>query len=95
MIDVAVESDRAVHHARRAVELGSEDAVALAVSGFTLAYVGEQLDFGADCIARGLSLNGNFALGWHLSGWVNLYLAIIVSLSNTLRGRSALAHAIR
>ena len=29
---------------------------------------------GADCIARGLSLNGNLALGWHFSGWVNVYL---------------------
>ena len=75
MIDFAAESDRAVRHARRAVELGREDAVALAIGGFTLAYVGEQLDFGADCIARGLSLNDNFALGWHLSGWVNIYLA--------------------
>jgi tetratricopeptide (TPR) repeat protein len=74
MIDIVVESDRAVHHARRAVELGSEDAAALAIGGFTLAYVGKQLDIGADCIARGLSLNDNFALGWHLSGWVNLYL---------------------
>jgi adenylate cyclase len=63
MIDFAAESDRAVRHARRAVELGREDAVALAIGGFTLAYVGEQLDFGADCIARGLSLNDNFALG--------------------------------
>jgi tetratricopeptide (TPR) repeat protein len=74
MIDVAGESAAAVHHARRAIELGREDAVALAEGGFTLAYIAEELEVGADCIARSLSMNSNLALGWHLSGWVNIYL---------------------
>ncbi|MBR0797986.1 adenylate/guanylate cyclase domain-containing protein [Bradyrhizobium jicamae] len=74
MVDVSKETAVAVHHARRAIELGREDGLALVSGGFTLAYVANDLDLGSDCIARGLSLNPNLSWGWQFSGWVNIYL---------------------
>ena len=74
MTDVMAESAEAVRLARRAVELGSMDDLSLCMGGFVLAYVGGELDFAAECIGRGLSLNPNLALGWNFSGWVHMYL---------------------
>ncbi len=74
MTDVMAESAEAVRLARRAVELGPMDDLSLCMGGFVLAYVGGELDFAAECIGRGLSLNPNLALGWNFSSWVNMYL---------------------
>ena len=74
MVDVSQESAEAVRLARRAIELGQEDDVALCMGGFILAFIAGELDLAAECISRGLSLNNNLALGWHFSGWVRLYL---------------------
>jgi adenylate cyclase len=74
MADVAGESAEAVRLARRAVELGSMDDLALCMGGFVLAYIGSELDLAVDCIERGLSLNSNLALGWNFSSWVHMYL---------------------
>jgi adenylate cyclase len=60
--------------ARRAVALGRDDAAALAVSGFALAYVVGDLDDGAAFINRALALNPNLAMAWHFSGWARLWL---------------------
>ena len=59
--------------ARRASRLAKEDPVALYTGGFALAHVG-YLDAGAALIDRALMLDPNLAAGWHLSGWVNIYL---------------------
>lgn len=75
MTDVEAESAEATRLSRRAIELASDDDPwSLAVAGFNLAYVAEELEVGADLIERGLVLNQNFALGWHFSGWVKIYL---------------------
>ena len=48
--------------ARRAVELGSDDVVALAGGGYALVFVVRDLDAGAAAIDRALALNPNHAL---------------------------------
>jgi TolB-like protein len=60
--------------ARRAIELGTDDAVALARGGHALAYVVGDLDGGAALIDRALVLNPNLAMAWYASGWVRDYL---------------------
>ncbi len=59
--------------ARRAVELGKDDAVALTFGGFSLAYVVGDLDDGVATIDRALVLNPNLATAWSYSGWLRTY----------------------
>jgi tetratricopeptide (TPR) repeat protein len=68
------ETSEAGRLARRAVELGKEDAVALSTGGFALAYVVGDLDDGVAFIDRALVLNPNLAAAWAFSGWVRIYL---------------------
>ena len=56
--------------AQRAVELGKDDAIALAASGWALAYVVRDLEAGAGLIDRALVLNSNLAEAWFYGGWV-------------------------
>jgi TolB-like protein/class 3 adenylate cyclase len=60
--------------ARRAVELGKDDALALAASGFALAHVVRDLGVGAALIDRALMLNSNSAEAWFYGGWVKNFL---------------------
>jgi TolB-like protein/class 3 adenylate cyclase/tetratricopeptide (TPR) repeat protein len=60
--------------ARRAVELGKDDAVAIAAGGWAFAYVARDLDTGAALIDRALVLNSNLAQAWSFSGWVKLWM---------------------
>jgi adenylate cyclase len=60
--------------ARRAVELGKDDAFALCWAGYSLAYVVRDLDDGAAFIDRALALNPNLARAWNHSGWVRIWL---------------------
>jgi TolB-like protein len=60
--------------ARRAVELGKEDALALATAGIALAYVVGDLDDGAAFIDQALALNPNLAWAWLFSGFVKTWL---------------------
>jgi tetratricopeptide (TPR) repeat protein len=60
--------------ARRAVQLGNDDAVALCFGGWALARVVGDLDTGAVLIARALVLNPNLAAAWYCSGWVKVFL---------------------
>jgi adenylate cyclase len=60
--------------ARRAVELGKDDAIAIAAGGWALAYVARDLDTGGALIDRALLLNSNFAEAWSFGGWVKLWL---------------------
>jgi TolB-like protein/class 3 adenylate cyclase len=73
MTDRVKETSEAAHVARRAAEVGRDDAVALARGGFALAYVVHELDEGVALIDRALLLNANLAEVWHFSGWVRVY----------------------
>ena len=72
--DRVKETSEAARLARRAVELGKEDAVALSTGAFALAYVVGDLDDGAAFIDRALALNPNLAAAWKISGWVRIFL---------------------
>jgi tetratricopeptide (TPR) repeat protein len=60
--------------AQLAVELGKDDAFALAASGYALAYVVRDLGLGAALVDRALVLNSNMAEAWYWGGWVKLFL---------------------
>ena len=60
--------------ARRAVELGHDDAIPLYTGGFTIAHVLGDLDWGDALIDAALALDPNSAGGWYYGGWVKLML---------------------
>jgi TolB-like protein len=60
--------------ARLAVKLGKDDAIALAYSGWALAYVARDLGIGAGLIDRALVLNSNLAEAWVCGGWLKNWL---------------------
>jgi TolB-like protein/class 3 adenylate cyclase/tetratricopeptide (TPR) repeat protein len=60
--------------ARRAIEIGKDDPVALCWGGFALAHTVGDLDQGSSSLDRALVLNPNLATAWHWSGWVCTYL---------------------
>jgi TolB-like protein/tetratricopeptide (TPR) repeat protein len=73
VIDGAQETSEGARLARRAVELGKDDAVALSRGGHALAWFVRDFDNGAAFIDRALVLNPNLAAAWNLSGWVRAY----------------------
>jgi len=68
------ETAEATRLARAAVDLGVDDAVALCMGGYALAFVAHELDAGAALIDRALVLNPNLAWAWHSSGWLRAFL---------------------
>ena len=72
--DTANEIAEVTRLAQRAVELGKDDAIALAASGWALAYVVRDLGVGAALIDRALVLNSNLAEAWFFGGWVKNWL---------------------
>jgi tetratricopeptide (TPR) repeat protein len=74
MTDPAREIAEAERLARRAGELGKDDAVALASAGIALAYVVGDLDSGAAFTDRAIELNPNFAWAWLFGGVVRVWL---------------------
>jgi adenylate cyclase len=60
--------------AQRAVELGKDDAIALALSGWGLAYVARDLGVAAGLIDRAIMLNSNLAGAWYCGGWMKNWL---------------------
>ena len=72
MVDRAQEILEAERVARRAVELGKDDALALSTAGIAIGFVLGDLDEGVALIERALSLNPNLAWGWLSSGWVKV-----------------------
>jgi tetratricopeptide (TPR) repeat protein len=58
--------------ARRAVDLGKNDAVALCTAGFALADVADEIEDGDAFINRALVLNPNYAVAWLFSGWTKI-----------------------
>jgi TolB-like protein len=75
--------------ARRAIELGEDDAVALAWGGWALAFVVHELDEAASSIDRAIVLNPNLAFAWNVGGSVSIYLG------KPDVGIAHLAHAMR
>jgi TolB-like protein/class 3 adenylate cyclase len=59
---------------QRAVELGKDDVIALAASGYALAFVVRDLGGGAALIDRALGFNSNLAEAWFWGGWVKNWL---------------------
>ncbi|MBR0697016.1 adenylate/guanylate cyclase domain-containing protein [Bradyrhizobium lablabi] len=59
---------------QRAVELGKDDAIALAAGGNALAFVVRDLGVGAGLVDRALALNSNLAEAWNFGGWVQIWL---------------------
>jgi adenylate cyclase len=60
--------------AQRAVELGKDDAFALAAGGYALVLVVRDLEVGAAVIDRALVLNSNLVEAWDVGGWAKIWL---------------------
>jgi adenylate cyclase len=73
MTDPAAEIAEAARFARRAVELGKDDAEALALGALGLAVIGRALDEAVAFVDQALRLNPNLATAWHISGIVRVY----------------------
>jgi TolB-like protein len=73
MTDRAKEIAEALRLARRAVELGKDDAVALVRGGHALAFFGRDMESGIPLLDRALQLNPNLPVAWYLSGWLRAY----------------------
>ena len=58
--------------ARRAVELGGDDAVALTRGGHALGHLAGDVDGGIALIDRALALNPNLASAWFLGGYLRV-----------------------
>ena len=76
MTDRGQEIAEAVRLARRAVELGKDDAVALSYGGLVLGYVGGEVAAGVMLIDRALMLNPNLATAWNAGGLYEPFLVI-------------------
>jgi TolB-like protein len=72
MTDQRQEVAEATRLARRAVDLGRDEALALSLGGFVLAYVVGDLDDGAAFVDRALGLNPNLAPAWGWSAWMKI-----------------------
>ena len=62
-----------VNLARRAVQVTRDDPGVLVLSGYVLAYFGEDIDAAIKLIDHALILNPSFADGWHFSGMLRLW----------------------
>jgi TolB-like protein len=73
MTDRHQEIDEGARLARRAVELGRDDAVALTRGGHALAHLAGDLDSGIALLDRALFLNPNLASAWFLGGFLRTW----------------------
>ena len=73
MSDRVREFDEGSRLARRAVELGKDDAVALARAGSALTHLAGDLDGGLALLDRAKTLNPNLAAAWFLGGFARLW----------------------
>ena len=73
MIDPKRETAEGARLARRAVELGRDDAVALARGGHALAHFTGDLDGGIALHDRAVMLNPNLAAAWFLGGFLRVW----------------------
>ena len=68
------ETNEAERLARRAADLGRNDAMALTMAGITLGFSVKDVRGGAALTDRALALNPNLAWGWYSDGWLNVWL---------------------
>ena len=73
MSDRARETEEATRLARRAVELGMDDAVALTRAGSALTHFAGDLDGGVALLDRAKMLNPNLAAAWFLGGFARVW----------------------
>jgi TolB-like protein/class 3 adenylate cyclase len=59
---------------QRAVALGKDDAMALSLGAWGLAYFVRDLQSGSALIDRALAMNSNLADAWHYGGWIKNWL---------------------
>jgi TolB-like protein len=71
--DLEREAAEGTRLARRAVELGQDDAVALAASAHALAHLVRDFDGSIALLDRALVLDPNLAAGWYLGGFVRIW----------------------
>jgi TolB-like protein len=74
MIERERECQEAIQLARKAVLIGADDAVALCMGGYALAFIAEEFDDAAAYMDRGLAINPNLAQAWMFSGWLRVWL---------------------
>jgi TolB-like protein/class 3 adenylate cyclase/tetratricopeptide (TPR) repeat protein len=73
MADVAKESAETAKLARRAAELGRDDAAVLSRAGYALARVVFEPEEGADLIERALALNPHLSSAWQFGGLLKAF----------------------
>lgn len=73
MADRAEETAEGARLARKAVELGRDDAVALTRGGHALAHLTGDLDAGIALLDRAVVLNPNQAAAWFLGGYLRVW----------------------
>jgi tetratricopeptide (TPR) repeat protein len=85
----AQESTEAIPIARRAVELGGDDAIALCMGAIALAGIAFEMDAGGAYLDRALMLNPNLAIAWSnralVKIWCGDHAPAIVCLKHALR----------
>ena len=59
---------------QRAVQFGKDDAIALAASGWAMAYYVRDLEVATGLIDRALTLNSNLCEAWFCGGWAKNWL---------------------
>jgi len=84
MIDSVQEIAETERLARRALELGQDDAVALARGAHALGYVVGDIDAAVIFIDRALVLNPNLATAYWASGWTRLWFGEVDTAINHL-----------
>jgi len=82
MTDPVRETAQTEQLARRAAELGPDDAVALSRGAHALTFVIGDHDTAASFVDRALALNPNLAGAWYASGWVRVWLGEIDTAIN-------------
>ncbi|MEK1888985.1 MAG: winged helix-turn-helix domain-containing tetratricopeptide repeat protein [Phyllobacterium sp.] len=73
MTDRPQEISEGIRLAKRAVELGRNDAVALTRGGHALGHLAGDLDGGIELLDRALALNQNLAAAWFLGGYLKTW----------------------
>jgi TolB-like protein len=74
MINPSEEISEATRLARKAIELGRDDATALYTGGWVLDFVARDPQAGAVFVDRACALNPNLAAAWLASGWARVHL---------------------
>src|SRR5690242_19388799 len=80
---------KGINFARRALEVARDDPGILVNAAFPLAYFGEDIDAMMALADRALTLNPNYARGWHLSGVLSRPPRCASSRCRTRSGRAA------